>query len=133
MDQSGLGARLARSFLEVLPLAPGQAPTNFAALAALSTLVSVITTLPGAPAVLTPMAGQMAEASGLSVEAVLMSQVLGFSNPILPYQSAPMVVAMQLGGERLGPAQTLCLWLAGITLFVLLPLDFLWWRVLGWM
>ena len=77
-------------------------------------------------------AGQMAEASGLSVEAVLMSQVLGFSNPILPYQSAPMVVAMQLGGERLGPAQTLCLWLAGITIFVLLPLDFLWWRLLGW-
>jgi hypothetical protein len=95
-------------------------------------LVGVVTTLPGAPAVLTSMAGQMAEASGLSIQAVLMSQVLGFSNPILPYQSAPMVVAMQLGGERLGPAQRLCLWLAGITILVLLPLDFLWWRLLGW-
>lgn len=132
VDQSGLGARLARSILEVLPLAPGHQATNFTALAVLSTVVSVVTTLPGAPAVLTPMAGQMAEASGLSVEAVLMSQVLGFSNPILPYQSAPMVVAMQLGGERLGPAQKLCLWLAGITVVILLPLNFLWWRLLGW-
>jgi di/tricarboxylate transporter len=132
VDQSGLGARLAHAILEVLPLSPGHQATNFAALAVLSTLVSLLTTLPGAPAVLTPMAGQMAEASGLSVEAVLMSQVLGFSNPILPYQSAPMVVAMQLGGERLGPAQALCLWLAGITILVLLPLDFLWWRLLGW-
>ncbi|EME71622.1 di- and tricarboxylate transporter [Paramagnetospirillum caucaseum] len=132
VDQSGLGARLARAILEVLPLAPGQPGTNFAALAVLSTLVSIVTTLPGAPAVLTPMAGQMAEASGLSIEAVLMSQVLGFSNPVLPYQSAPMVVAMQLGGERLGPAQKLCLWLAVITFVVLLPLDFLWWRLLGW-
>lgn len=132
VDQSGLGARLARSILEVLPLAPGHQATNFTALAVLSTVVSVVTTLPGAPAVLTPMAGQMAEASGLSVEAVLMSQVLGFSNPILPYQSAPMVVAMQLGGERLGPAQKLCLWLAGITVAILLPLNFLWWRLLGW-
>lgn len=130
--QSGLGARLAGAILEVLPLAPGHQATNFAALAVLSTVVSVVTTLPGAPAVLTPMAGQMAEASGLSVEAVLMSQVLGFSNPIFPYESAPMVVAMQLGGERLGPAQTLCLWLAAITVVVLLPLNFLWWRLLGW-
>ena len=132
VDQSGLGARLAGAILEVLPLAPGHQATNFTALAVLSTVVSVVTTLPGAPAVLTPMAGQMAEASGLPVEAVLMSQVLGFSNPILPYQSAPMVVAMQLGGERLGPAQKLCLWLAGITVVFLLPLNYLWWRLLGW-
>jgi di/tricarboxylate transporter len=132
VDQSGLGARLAHLVLDLLPLAPGQAAGNFASLATLSTVTAVVTTLPGAPAVLTPMAGQMAEASGFSVQAVLMSQVLGFSNPILPYQSAPMVVAMQLGGERLGPAQRLCLWLAGITILVLLPLDFLWWRLLGW-
>lgn len=132
VDQSGLGARLAHLILDLLPLAPDQAAGNFASLATLSTVVSVVTTLPGAPAVLTPMAGQMAEASGLSLQTVLMSQVLGFSNPILPYQSAPMVVAMQLGGERLGPAQKLCLWLAGITIVVLLPLDFLWWRLLGW-
>jgi di/tricarboxylate transporter len=133
VEQSGLGARLAHSILEILPLEPGHPATNFTALAVLSTLVGVVTTLPGAPAVLTSMAGQMAEASGLSIQAVLMSQVLGFSNPILPYQSAPMVVAMQLGGERLGPAQKLCLWLAGITMLVLLPLDYVWWRLLGWL
>lgn len=132
VDKSGLGARLAEAILTVLPLAPGQPVTNFASLAAISTLVSILTTLPGAPAVLTPLAGEMAKASGLPVEAVLMSQVLGFSNPILPYESAPLVVAMQLGGERLGPAQALCLWLGGFTILVLLPLDFLWWRLLGW-
>ncbi|MBI3445890.1 MAG: anion permease [Magnetospirillum sp.] len=132
VDKSGLGARLAQGILEVLPLAPGHAITNFASLASISTLVSIVTTLPGAPAVLTPMADEMARAAGMPIEAVLMSQVLGFSNPILPYQSAPMVVAMQLGGERLGPAQLLCLWLAGLTILLLLPLDFLWWRLLGW-
>lgn len=132
VSQSGLGARLAGAILDVLPLAPGHDATNFAALSVLSTVVAMATTLPGSPAVLTSMAGQLADASGLSIPAVLMSQVLGFSNPILPYQSAPMVVAMQLGGERMGPAQTLCLWLAAITILVLLPLDFLWWRLLGW-
>lgn len=132
VDQSGLGARLAQAILAVLPLSPDHPAMNFTSLAAMSTLVSIFTTLPGSPAVLTPLAGEMAKASGLPIETVLMTQVLGFSNPILPYESAPLVVAMQLGGERLGPAQSLCLWLGGITIFVLLPLDYLWWRLLGW-
>lgn len=133
VDQSGLGRRMAAMILDVLPLAPGHAMTNFASLSVLSTVVGMLTTLPGVPAVLTPLAGQMAQASGLPVESVLMSQVLGFSNPILPYESAPLIVAMQLGGERVKPAVILCLLLALISVVVLLPLDYLWWRLLGWM
>ena len=133
VNASGLGAGLARTMLAVLPLAPGQGVTNFISLATISTLVGLLTTLPGVPAVLTPLAGEMARASGLPLEAVLMSQVLGFSNPLLPYESAPLVVAIQLGGgAAFGPARTLCLWLAAVTILVLLPLDFLWWRLLGW-
>jgi di/tricarboxylate transporter len=133
VDQSGLGNRLATAILQVLPLAPDHPAMNFASLATVSTLVSMITTLPGAPTVLTPLADQMARASGLPLEVVLMSQVLGFSNPILPYESAPLVVAMQLGGERMATAQKLCLLLAAVTIIVLLPLDYLWWRLLGWL
>ena len=133
VDQSGLGNRLASAILQVLPLAPDHPAMNFASLAAVSTIVSMITTLPGAPTVLTPLAEQMAHASGLPLETVLMSQVLGFSNPILPYESAPLVVAMQLGGERLATAQKLCLLLAAATLLVLLPLDYFWWQFLGWL
>jgi hypothetical protein len=132
VDKSGLGARLAAAILQVLPLAPDRPLMNFASLSAISTLVGLATTLPGVPAVLTPLAAQMAQASGLPLDAVLMSQVLGFSNPLLPYESAPLVVAMQLGGERMGPAQILCLLLAAATIVILLPLDFLWWRLLGW-
>ncbi len=133
VDQSGLGNRLASAILQGLPLAPDHPAMNFASLATVSTLVSMITTLPGAPTVLTPLAEQMAKASGLPLDVVLMSQVLGFSNPILPYESAPLVVAMQLGGERLAAAQKLCLLLAAATILVLLPLDYGWWRLLGWL
>jgi di/tricarboxylate transporter len=133
VDSSGLGSRLAEAILSVLPLHPDAPATNFAALASVSTLVSLATTLPGTPAVLTPLALKMAQASGLPLESVLMSQVLGFSNPILPYESAPLVVAMQLGGERMGPAVKLCLILAAASIVILLPLDFLWWRLLGWL
>lgn len=132
VDKSGLGLMLAEQILKVAPLAPDHPATNFASLSLISTLVSMLTTLPGTPSVLTPLAEHMAKASGLPLQSVLMSQVLGFSNPVLPYESAPLVVALQIGGERLGGAVKLCLWLALLTLVVLLPLNYLWWRLLGW-
>lgn len=133
VDHSGLGAKMAQALLDVLPLSPGRDVANFASLSVVATVTSMLTTLPGAPAVLTPLADEMARASGLPVQTVIMSQVLGFSNPVLPYESAPLVVAMQLGGERIAPAQWLCLILAVATFVLLLPLDFLWWKLLGWM
>lgn len=130
--ESGLGTEIAHALLKVLPLEPGADLGNFAALAGISTLIGLVTTLPGTPAVLTPLAGEMARASGWPIEAVLMSQVIGFSTIILPYQSAPLVVGMQLGGEPLGPAIKLCFVTAIVTILVLIPLDYLWWRLLGW-
>lgn len=132
VDKSGLGSLLAEAIVKVVPLAPNAPAMNFASLSAVSTVVGLATTLPGVPAVLTPLAAQMSQISGLPLESVLMSQVLGFSNPLLPYESAPLVVAMQLGGERQGPAQLMCILLAAATIFLLLPLDFFWWRLLGW-
>ncbi len=132
VGESGLGSRLAAAILSVMPLTPGEPAWSYAGLTAVSTLVGTVTTLPGVPAVLTPLAAQMAQASGLPLESVLMSQVLGFSNPLLPYESAPLVVAMQLGGERLGSAQKLCLILALATIIGLMPLNYLWWHLLGW-
>ena len=132
VGDSGLGSRLASAILSVVPLTPDHPAWNYAGLATVSTLVGTVTTLPGVPAVLTPLAAQMSQASGLPLDSVLMSQVLGFSNPLLPYESAPLVVAMQLGGERLASAQKLCLILAAATLIGLLPLNYLWWRLLGW-
>lgn len=131
VNYSGLGARLADAILTVLPLQPGAPFGNFMGLSVVSTLIGLITTLPGVPAVMTPLAGHMAEASGLPIDVVLNSQVLGFSNPILPYQSAPLVVAVSLGGERPARALVLCLALAVITMVALVPLDYLWWRLLG--
>ncbi len=129
--QSGLGALVARGLLAVLPLQPGQAMQNLISLVAVSAIVGLGTTLPGVPAVMTPLASDMASASGLSLEAVLMSQVLGFSTLLLPYQSAPLVVALALGGVPVAAGVRLALALGAVTLLLLLPLDLLWWRLLG--
>lgn len=133
VSYTGLGARFAHLLAQILPLAPGYPLRDFASLTLVSLVTGIFTTLPGVPAVLTPLAGKMAAASGLSVKTVLMTQVLGFSTALFPYQSAPLVVAMQLAGESLLPTLRLLLALAVLSAVLLLPLDYLWWRALGWL
>lgn len=131
LDKSGVAATLAAHVLNWVPLHPDQAAVNFASLAGLATGVAMLTTLTGAPAVLTPLAAHIADASGLPLMTVLHSQVLGFSTPVLAYESPPLVVAMALGGLPLGGAQRICLGLALATVLILWPLDYVWWRLLG--
>ena len=121
------------ALLRWLPLSPGHTAANVAALGAVGASLGLMTTLPGLPAVLTPLARQLAQATGLSLEAVLMLQVPVFSTVFFPYQSPPIVIAMQLGGVGLRDGTRMCLALAALTLLVLLPLDYFWWRLLGYL
>ncbi len=133
INQSGLGDTLARKLISVLPLGVHQPFLSYLSVSLASTLTGVATTLPGVPAVFTPLSEGIAHATGLPIKTVIMMQVLGFSTPLFPYQAPPIIIGMQLSGERLTAAGRVCLVLAGITIFVLLPLNYLWWRLLGWL
>lgn len=133
ISHSGLGADLAAHLTAVLPLEPGHNLLNFTSLSLISIVTGIVATLPGVPAVLTPLAEQMAHSAGLPIKTVLMTQVLGFSTTLFLYQAPPLVIAMQLAGEHTRPAIKLTLLLAVATILVLLPLDYLWWRWLGWL
>lgn len=128
---AGLDRVLGRAVLSVFPLAPGARATNFASLAAIGTFLGVVTAGPGMPAVMTPLAAALAAATGLPLGSVLQSEALGYSNPVLPYQSPPVVVATQLTDLRPRATTVLSLALFAATSLVLLPLDYLWWRLLG--
>lgn len=132
VNQSGLGAQIGRAMQQVLPLEPGRDALNFLSLSLMSVVTGLIATVPGVPAVLTPLAPDLATQSGLGIETVLMTQVIGFSTVLFPYQVAPLVVAMQLAGEKPGHLIRISLPLAALTLLLLLPLDYLWWRLWGW-
>ena len=56
--------------------------------------------MPGVPAVWTPLAEELANSTGFSVEAVLMTQVIGFSTVLFPYQVGPLIVAMGLAKQN---------------------------------
>ncbi|MBU9597647.1 anion permease [Burkholderia multivorans] len=128
---SGLGSWAATLLLHWIHMVPGSIQTNVIWLELIGACIGLLTTLPGLPAVLTPVAGQFAHASGLPLYMVLMLQVPVFSTVFLPYQSPPMMIAMHMGGVSLRDGTRLCLSLAAITVIVLLPLDWMWWRLLN--
>jgi hypothetical protein len=131
VTHSGLGDVLGRALVAVAPLDPASPPQSFAALVGISTLLNFVVTSNGVPALFTPLARALSDASGLALPTVLMVQVIGFSTTVLPYQAAPVVFALQLGGVSVGAATRLSLALAVLTFLVLAPLDFLWFRALG--
>lgn len=133
ISHSGLGLKLADSLLHLAPFDPAMPFANFLLLAITSMATGLLTTLPGVPAVITPLNDQLSQLSGFSSEATLMTQVVGFSTLLLPYQAPPVIIGMQLAGERVREAIKVCLVLALVTLLFLLPLDYLWWRWLGWL
>ncbi|MEP6146737.1 MAG: SLC13 family permease, partial [Nisaea sp.] len=88
-------------------------------------------TMPAVPAVLAPLANQVAEASGFPVFLVLNLIVVGFSTVILPYQVPPFIIGMQLGDVPIRVGARACGLLAIASLGLILPLDFAWWWLLG--
>ncbi len=130
---SGLAKAVSGDLLHVAPLAPGHTIANVSILSAIGAGLAALTTVAGVPAVLTPLAGDFAAATGLPLLSVLMLQVVVFSTVFLPFQSPPIMIALQMGQIRLLDGAKLCLALAAITIVALFPLDYLWWKLLGYL
>ena len=132
VNASGVGEYMGQAFSHLLPSSTENTFLSFMSLSLISTLTGLVTTIPGVPTVLSPMAANFSQLTDLSLPAVLMTQVIGFSTVIFPYQVAPLILAMQLSKESLGSLLKITLPLAAITIVVLMPLNYLWWVLLGW-
>lgn len=130
VSSSGLGENIAQ--VAILPLQPAAEAFNFAVLVAGAAVMGMVATLPGVPIVLVPLAAIIAERADLPLESVLMTQIVGLSSAFFPYQLPPLVAAARLGGVSSSRCAHLCLLTGGITMLVIVPLDFLWWRLLKW-
>jgi len=115
----------------VFPFSKGDVVLNYGLLSTVSSFLPLVVTNPGVPAVLSPLAQEFASSTGLSLETVLMTQVIGFTNVILPYQASPLIVAMAMGGVKMMDGAKLTLSMTVIGFVILIPLNYFWWEILG--
>lgn len=132
MLDSGFSKAFGDVLLSMIRLERNADAANFITLSVLSTFASVIVTNPAQPALLAPLADNFAEAAGWPIQAALMTMAVGFSTLLLPYQAPPMVVGMQLAHLKVRDALRLTVPLALVSIIVLIPLHYLWWRVIGY-
>lgn len=128
---TGLARTLGALLIHVAGLAPGHDAWNFGAMMLVGSVLSLMANAAGASAVLTPLARDIAAATGWPLETAMLSQVLSFMVIFVPFQLAPVLTAMLLGGVAHGRMVRFCLGYTTIYIFVISPLNFLWWRYLG--
>ncbi|MFN7427568.1 MAG: SLC13 family permease [bacterium] len=132
IDAAKLSTAVGAWLPSLLGLAAGADYWNFQMLSLVATLTSMVATSPGQPALLGPLAGDLAAITGWNVKTVLMLYGIGFSTILLPYQVPPVIVGLYAAGipvreaARVFPVQAL------LTLLLLWPLNFAWWWLLGY-
>ena len=130
---TGLGTFISERIVNASNLAPDDPLRGFFVLSGIAMLLGFFSTMPGVPAILVPIASDLSAASGLNLNAVLMTQVVGFSTVWLPYQVPPIIVGMQLAGVPMMAGIKITALIGLISLVVLNPLTAVWWQILGYL
>lgn len=131
VQHSGIGGHIAEAVIEFTNPQPNELIKNFSIAAGLSGLLTAVATSPGAPVILAPLAQDLATAMGLPLFTVINMMVFGISIQILPYIGTPFIIAMSLSTAPMRDGVKLCLIMAVLSVVVLGPLTFLWWKLLG--
>lgn len=128
---TGLAKILGAELIELVGFETKSDGFKFGALTAIGGMLTFALNPAGVPAVLTPMATEIAQATGWPLETVLMTQVNSFFIILVPYQLAPVFAGVLLTRVPIGYCARLGFIFSMIYLLAIVPLNFLWWRQLG--
>ena len=132
VTQTGLGENLAKFLIARMDLTAGSGLQKFASVVGLGWLLQLVTTLPGQPAIMTAVSEPIASATGWSLMTVLMTQVPAWTLLIFPYQAPPLVATRAISGLPISKFVRLMIPLALFGALVSLPLQYYWWKFLGY-
>lgn len=128
---SGLGTAVAQDLAHWIGLRSDGTIWEAMLLTGISATLGLLATHGGMAALMPSLAKDLAAASGLSLDVVIGTIILGYSIFLLPYQVPPSVVGFQMAEVPHGTAAFATLWIGAVTAAVTVPLQFLWWRLIG--
>lgn len=128
---SGLGTAAAQELAAWIGLRSDGTMREAVLLTGISATLGLLATHGGMAALMPSLAKDLAAASGLSIDAVVGTIVLGYSIFLLPYQVPPSVVGFQIAEIPHRAAVLATLWIGIATAAVTVPLQFVWWRLIG--
>ena len=127
--EAGLDHLVSDFILRILPDQNGGLAAIFSVFG-VSFVLSHLTTAPAAPAVLVPLAQNLSEATGLSMNTTLMTQIIGISTPAIPYQAPPLIIAMSLSKVPNLVFLKICMLLSLVVMMFGLPITYAWWSII---
>jgi len=130
---SGLGVAAAQHLSAWAGLKSDGSIREAALLTGIATTLGLLATHGGMAALMPTLAKDLAAASGLSIDVVIGTIVVGYSILLLPYQVPPSVVGFQMAAIPARSAVLTTLWIGLVTSAVTVPLQFLWWRAIGFL
>ncbi|MFZ4806427.1 MAG: SLC13 family permease [Hyphomicrobiaceae bacterium] len=131
LTESG-ASQLLSGLLTSLAGVSGQPPIyGHLAITALTAALTSVATIGGAVPVMVAAAGDIAKATGLPLLPAILSVTSGMSVLAFPFVAAPLAVGLTMGQVSAGEATRFMLRLAGLSVLIVVPLNALWWRILG--
>ncbi|HEK9606428.1 TPA: carboxylate transporter, partial [Streptococcus equi subsp. equi] len=126
---SGLANVIAVHLINIVSLETASAFNVLTFFVVLCIILGFIVTLPGVPAVVTPLIDNISGVSNVSKTFLCHIEVIGFSSVFFPFQAPPLMVVLQ--NENLSKARMTiyCSIVSAIGLLLLLPLA-LYWKML---
>jgi di/tricarboxylate transporter len=135
ITETGLGARAGASLVSIAGLQADGAPQtllwNLAAISLISIGVNLIATNLAGPVILVSLADTISGASGLSVETVLIVMMPSFAICPVAFQAPIFLIGMRIAGLPLKELNLCLLAVSGVTVGLLIPLQFLWLWTIG--
>lgn len=96
----------------------------------LGIVIGLVVTLPGIPAILTPLAINFSEMTNLSITTLCKLEVLSFSNIFFPYQAPPLVVALQETGVSKIKTTIICFIISIINILIFSNILLYLWKII---
>ncbi len=132
LAESGAGALLGDQIADLAGWQGESQEYGFYVMSVVSFLMALLSNVSGAIAIVTPTAADLANATGLPLKIAALAQLNGLSSLLFPYQALPLMVGLAMGGVPMIRVIKFSMILAVIGLALLTPLNFHYWRLLGY-